>query len=140
MKNTITKIIAAICLASIMVLTLTGCGGFFAEEELIINSVTHKRLEDGSVQLVITYKDDVKEPDVFVLNQGPQGEVGATGKGIESVVPTHDNERNLTVVTITYTDGDVYTFEIPDSATIENVGYVKDEVSGQLFFAQKLSM
>ena len=134
MKNTITKIIATVCLVSVLLLTFTGCGGFFAEEELIINSVTHNRLEDGSVQLVITYKDDVKEPDVFVLNQGPQGEVGQTGKGIESVVPVHDDERNLTVVTITYSDGDVYAFEIPDSATIEHVGYVKDEVSGQLFF------
>lgn len=124
--------ICSICLLAAIV-CLTGCGGFFSEEELQISEVTPVTLGDGSIQLTITYVDDVKEPDVFIIPKGEEGDVGETGNGIETVEAVHDDEKKQTVLTIIYSDRENnpdQTITIPDGVAIVGVEDFYDETTG----------
>ena len=133
-RSMIKKVVALLCFICISLTTLSGCGSFFAEEELIISSVEHKRLEDGSIQITITYADEMKDPDVFVIPKGETGDVGEVGNGIASIIPTYDDEARKTILTVNYTDETQETFEVPYGVSIEAIeGFKEDEITGQLY-------
>ena len=135
-KSIIKRAVSLLCLGCILVsvMAMSGCGSFFAEEELIISSVEHKKLEDGSVQITISYVDDVKAPDVFVLPKGETGDEGAEGNGIASIVPTYDDENRKTVLTVNYTDETTETFEVPYGVSIAEIqGPFEDKIAEKLY-------
>ena len=50
---------------------LTGCGAFFGEEEsLMIQSIESEILEDGNTKITITYSNEGKLPDEFIIPKG----------------------------------------------------------------------
>ncbi len=131
------KIISALCLSAMLlsVLMLSGCGSFFAEEELVISSVTAKAMEDGSTEIVIRYSDEMIDPTVFVIPKGEQGDVGERGNGIDDVTYSHDDEKKLTNVVITFTDTEEapVSFSIPDGSSVANVTEEVDPETGDKY-------
>lgn len=108
---------------------LVGCGGFFEESEsIIIESIEQETLENGDIKIVISYVDDVKNPDEFVI---PKGEAGQTGVGIKDIVTEKDVDNKTTILTITYTDDSIEPteFTIPDGLGVIGIEtkYVESE-------------
>lgn len=131
MKTIICRI-CSVCLL-IATLCLAGCGGFMSEEALQIESVVPVVLGDGSIQMTITYVDDVKDPDVFVIPKGNTGDDGPVGNGIVKIETKHDDEKKQTELTIIYSDQENIpnqTIYIPDGVAIVGVEDVYDEVTG----------
>ncbi|MBE6634567.1 MAG: hypothetical protein E7617_00010 [Ruminococcaceae bacterium] len=131
------KIISAVCLAAMLlsVLMLSGCGSFFAEEELVISSVTAKPQEDGSTLIVISYSDDMIDPTVFVIPKGEQGDAGERGNGIDDVTYSHDDEKKQTDIVITFTDPgeEPISFSIPDGSAVARVSEEEDPETGDKY-------
>lgn len=131
------KIISAICLSAMLlsVLMMSGCGSFFAEEELTISSVTAKAMEDGSTQIIIKFSDELIDPTVFVIPKGEQGDPGETGNGIDDITYSHDDEKKHTNVVITFTDEAVepISFTIPDGSSIASVTEEENPDTGEKY-------
>lgn len=90
-----------LCFLVMMVvcLSLTGCSSFFDDgsEVLEISSIESITLEDGSTILRITYADEERLPDEFII---PKGAEGNGIKGINTV----ENDDGTITVTISFTD------------------------------------
>lgn len=101
-------------------LLLTGCGGFFAEDTVEINSITTETLEDGSTKVTITYVDPEMTPTTFTI---PKGETGKTGNGIKDIKYTQSDDGGRTVVTIEFTDETIEPkiVAIPNGLSIVNI-------------------
>ena len=126
MKKQLCRIgISILLLASML---LSGCGGsFFEEDALQIVSVEREDLPDGSFDLIITYKDDVREPDRFNV---AKGEAGETGIGIEKIEYRNDAVKNKTIATITLSDGTNKEIEIANGVSVVGVQSDVDETTG----------
>jgi hypothetical protein len=75
-----------------------------------IASVTTKK-ENGVTTVTITFTDTTKEPIVFTVSDGANGDDGADGTGIARIKKTATN-GNVDTYTIVLTNGDTYTFTV----------------------------
>lgn len=104
---------------------LTGCGSFFGGETATgIANIEKKELEDGSIELTITYNDEEVDPVVITI---PKGQDGLRGNGIKDIYP--EIGTNSTKIIITYTDTSVPQdeIEIPHGAEIQEILVVDAE-------------
>ena len=111
---------------------LTGCGAFFGEEEsLMIQSIESEILEDGNTKIVITYSNEGKLPDEFIIPKGEQGIDGVIGNGIKDITYQNSSDGKTTILTVTYTDPEVESsiFEIPNGISVTGVEYKLDPIT-----------
>jgi uncharacterized repeat protein (TIGR02543 family) len=120
-----------------MLLTLTGCGGgFFAEEDLQIVSVEAVPGKEGFTNLVVTYADESdRDPDVFPIpngKDGEKGEEGATGTGISKLTYQHNDQKRNTSVLFEFTDKNLapVAFDIPDGLSVSELIPYVDPIAG----------
>ena len=59
--------------------SLSGCFGF-GDEAMEISSITTVTLENGDIQVIITYVDEDMKPTTFVVPKGDSGEDGKDGE------------------------------------------------------------
>lgn len=129
------KVLIFLFTALISLCLLTSCGSFFSDEELMITSITSKVLEDGSTKLIITYNDETKKPDEFIIPRG------LTGNGIKEIKATKGENNGSTTIEIIYTDDNMQpiTFEVKDGNSIQDVEVRKDEETGEEYLVFLLS-
>ena len=133
MKTTLYRILAALLLISS--LFLTGCGGFFQEETILIDYVTDPvELQNGNILVEIYYKDDVIPKTRIEVPKGKQGDDGVAGIGIEKIDATYNAEKKVTDILVTYTDGEEMPFSIPDGVSVVNTTEPEYDENGDLYF------
>lgn len=139
MKKNICRVIS--CCLLIITLFLTGCGGFIAEDDLMIASIESQLMHDGRTKITITYTDETVDPYEFFI---PKGEVGADGKegnGIKEIVYNHDKQNRQTSVVISFTDEKLapVVFDIPDGLSVVGMEDGIDEISKEKYIVFKYS-
>lgn len=116
-----------VSLGLILTPSLTSCSSFFDtnDEATAIKDIVTEVLEDGSTQVTIIFIDEEKEPIVFTIPQGSQGE---TGNGIKSIEQEFNEDHTLLILTITFTDEEMEpkVIEVPvingkDGVSIKNI-------------------
>ena len=99
-------------LVSLLLLTstasLTSC---FDEEAMEISTITTVTLENGDIQVIITYTDEDTKPTTFVV---PKGDAGEDGTGIQGIQLGEKTELNETLIYIKLTNGQSVPVAIPN--------------------------
>ena len=99
-------------LVSLLLLTstasLTSC---FGEEAMEISTITTVTLENGDIQVIITYTDEDTKPTTFVV---PKGDAGKDGTGIQGIQLGEKTELNETLIYIKLTNGQSVPVAIPN--------------------------
>lgn len=88
------KIITGILLVCMIFCTcaLSACGSFFGTDDLFIEDISYQELDDGSIEVTISYLDNVQEDLVFVI---PKGD---TGTSVEKFEPVYDEDDPSLVI------------------------------------------
>ena len=105
----------------IFLLALTSCGGFIAEESLVIQGMNYTVLPDGTTQVVITYTDEEIQPLVLNIPKG------ANGNGISQIYQYQTANKDKTMLSISFTDGTSQTLEIQNGVSISNIASALDK-------------
>ncbi len=89
-----------------MTTSLSSCSSFFnsGDEGTMIKEILTKDLEDGNIEITIKFIDEEKEPVVFVVKQGNNGEQGKEGNGIKSISQEVSEDGKKITLVISYTD------------------------------------
>ena len=117
--------IAILLLVSML---LSGCGGsFFEEETLQIIGIEREDLPNGNFNLVIKYKDDVKEPDRFEIEKGDEGQEGV---GILRIDYKNDPQTNKTIAMVSLSNGTKQNIEIENGVSVTGIDSDIDETTG----------
>lgn len=99
-------------LVSLLLLTstasITSC---FGEEAMEISTITTVTLENGDIQVIITYTDEDIKPTTFVV---PKGDAGEDGTGIQGIQLGEKTELNETLIYIKLTNGQSVPVAIPN--------------------------
>ena len=114
---------------------LSSCSFFNTgkEDSYMIKSIEAEQFEDGSTKVTITYDDEEKEPVVFYIPKGEQGDIGETGNGIAGIENKgSDSSGEYTIMEITYTDTSIPSteFKVPNGVSIEKMESSYNEVTG----------
>ena len=119
------KKISKFILIVLSLFILTGCGSFFGtEEQTGIANIEKKELEDGSIQLIITYYDEEIDPVIMTF---PKGKDGLKGNGINNIEAVPGDENTKLVITYTDTSKLPVEFDIPHGAEIKEIIVVDDK-------------
>ena len=127
------KIIKKVMLVMMIIIgsfSLSGCFGFFEEEEaLLISSINTNTLPNGNIQVVITYQNEDVAPTSFIIPKGNEGEVGAKGNGIREVSVNQKEDGTGSILTISYTDVlmEPTKIDIKDGVSISSITSSVDE-------------
>ena len=102
--------------------SLSGCFGF-GDEAMEISSITTVTLENGDIQVIITYVDEDMKPTTFVVPKGDSGEDGKDGNGIKEITSKQSEDGLNTLVNITFTQENVEPIEVkvPNGVSIVNI-------------------
>ena len=102
--------------------SLSGCFGF-GDEAMEISSITTVTLENGDIQVIITYVDEDTKPTTFVVPKGDSGEDGKDGNGIKEITSSQSEDGLNTLVNITFTQENVDPIQIPvpNGVSIKNI-------------------
>ena len=132
MKKTLISLFTL--LVALCTIMLSSCSSFFEEETLMIESVKATNMDDGRTKITITYVDDVEEPLVFYIPQGPTGEQGEQGVGIEDI-DYEELENGNTLITIKVTDDEIppVQFEVQNGIKILSLKEGVDALSGEKY-------
>lgn len=114
---------------------LSSCSFFNTgkEDSYMIKSIEAEQFEDGSTKVTITYDDEEKEPVVFYIPKGEQGDIGETGNGIAGIENKgSDSSGEYTIMEITYTDTSIPSteFKVPNGVSIETMESSLDNLTG----------
>ena len=112
------KLLTLTAIILLLSVFFSGCGfGAWQEEEGIRSIQEIKRVtdEDGNVYLEITYQDN-SPSDRFLIPKGTS---------ITNVTTNYDSENRVTNVTMSFSEGTDFTFEIPDGADGASVNRVE---------------
>lgn len=112
------KLLTCIALILASTLLLSGCGFSSWQDEEVLKTIKEiKRVtdSDGNVYLEVVYTDD-SEADRFLVPEGVS---------ISSVNSAYNSEEKKTTVTITFSEGEPYSFDIPDGVKGNSVSGVK---------------
>lgn len=106
-------------------MTLSSCNFLSEEEGLVIQNISTRTLEDGDIEMTISYTDESHPHTVVIIPKGDQGE---NGNGIQAISYTQDEKGNTTIQ-ITYTSPDraPVTFTLPGAKSILGVSSHFDE-------------
>ena len=116
-------LLGLISVVSLPLISLTSCSFFKTNDtNTLINSFVCEQLEDGNLQLTITFDDPEQEPMVFIVSQGK------LGNGIESISQVKDEFNSEIDITITYTDENIdpITFSIEEGVYILSINETKN--------------
>ncbi|MCR5184782.1 MAG: InlB B-repeat-containing protein [Bacilli bacterium] len=107
---------------ALLIPTVAACSFVRAEDNsaLGIKEVTWVYDKDGNVVVTITYTDEEKPADEFVV---PKGVAGEDGISIQDITPNIDPVTQITTITITYTDPNkpVTEVEVPSGRGIKEI-------------------
>ena len=108
--------------------SLSGCFGF-GDEAMEISSITTVTLENGDIQVIITYVDEDTKPTTFVVPKGDSGEDGKDGNGIKEITSSQSEDGLNTLVNITFTEeeSDPVVVEVPNGISISGIDKRFDE-------------
>ena len=127
MKNLFKKILLSILIGSCS-LTFSSCFGF-GEEALQINTITTVTLENGDIQVIITYTDEDVKPTTFVVPKGTAGEDGKDGNGIKEITYSQSEDKQNTIVNIAFTQQGVNPVDVivPNGVSVTGIDQSFDE-------------
>ena len=137
MFNKVKKVISLLAIP--LTLTYLSSCSFFntgKEDSYMIKSIEAEQFEDGSTKVTITYDDEEKEPVVFYIPKGEQGDIGetgATGNGIAGIENKGTDETGkYTIMEITYTDTSIPSteFKVPNGASIDRIESSYNDTTG----------
>ena len=108
--------------------SLSGCFGF-GDEAMEISSITTVTLENGDIQVIITYVDEDTKPTTFVVPKGDSGEDGKDGNGIKEITYTQSEDKQTTLVNIAFTQDNVDPVEVkvPNGVSVTGIDQTFDE-------------
>ena len=108
--------------------SLTSCFGF-GEEALQINTITTVTLENGDIQVIITYTDEDVKPTTFVVPKGTAGEDGKDGNGIKEITYSQSEDKQNTIVNIAFTQQGVNPVDVivPNGVSVTGIDQSFDE-------------
>ena len=134
MKKTfiLKKIIMSLVIV-LSLISLASCSSFFGGETSIeIASITHETMSDGNIKITITYTDESKLPDEFIIPKGTDGE---SGVGIKNITTVKNDDEKKTTLTITYTDDKIEPtiFEVPDGLGVLGIETKYDEEENETY-------
>ena len=111
--------------------SLSGCFGF-GDEAMEISSITTVTLENGDIQVIITYVDEDMKPTTFVVPKGDSGEDGKDGNGIKEITSKQSEDGLNTLVNITFTEENVKPIEVkvPNGVSIIDMECPYNEEKG----------
>ena len=121
MKRLFKKLLLSLLIGSCS-LTFSSCFGF-GDEAIEISSITTVTLENGDIQVIITYVDEDMKPTTFVVPKGDSGEDGKDGNGIKEITSKQSEDGLNTLVNITFTQENVEPIEVkvPNGVSIVNI-------------------
>jgi uncharacterized repeat protein (TIGR02543 family) len=126
-----TLFLSIILIASISI-SLTSCSfGLDEDETLEISKISANSLENGDIEIVITYTSDDQTPLTFIIPKGEDGEQGKEGNGIKEIT-IEENDKGQKVLTIYFTDETMepVTQILKESTSISSIEtYVDSETS-----------
>ena len=108
--------------------SLTSCFGF-GEEALQINTITTVTLENGDIQVIITYTDEDVKPTTFVVPKGSAGEDGKDGNGIKEITYSQSEDKQNTIINISFTQQGVNPVDVivPNGVSVTGIDQSFDE-------------
>ena len=127
MKKLFKKIMLFLLIGSCS-LTFSSCFGF-GEEALQINTITTVTLENGDIQVIITYTDEDVKPTTFVVPKGTAGEDGKDGNGIKEITYSQSEDKQNTIVNIAFTQQGVNPVDVivPNGVSVTGIDQTFDE-------------
>ena len=127
MKRLFKKLLLSLLIGSCS-LTFSSCFGF-GDEAMEISSITTVTLENGDIQVIITYVDEDTKPTTFVVPKGDSGEDGKDGNGIKEITYTQSEDKQTTLVNITFTQDNVDPVEVkvPNGVSVTGIDQSFDE-------------
>ena len=109
-------------------LSLAGCALFPENDatKIGIEEITAVPLENGDIEVTITYNSETMDPVKFLI---PAGKEGKNGNGIKSFTPNYDEVTGITTITIEFTDPDVDSldWQVPAGRGVERFASEIDE-------------
>ncbi len=118
-------------LLSLGSLALSGCSSFIEQDAAVgIAGISTRTLDDGNTEITITYTDEDKDPSVFIVSKGNDGNAG---NGIQSITYEENDDGSINV-TIAFTNKgyDNQTFTIPAATSISEITTTTDEETGDV--------
>ena len=108
--------------------SLSGCFGF-GDEAMEISSITTVTLENGDIQVIITYVDEDTKPTTFVVPKGDSGEDGKDGNGIKEITYSQSEDKQNTIVNIAFTQQGVNPVDVivPNGVSVTGIDQSFDE-------------
>ena len=130
MKRLFKKLLLSLLIGSCS-LTFSSCFGF-GDEAMEISSITTVTLENGDIQVIITYVDEDMKPTTFVVPKGDSGEDGKDGNGIKEITSKQSEDGLNTLVNITFTEENVKPIEVkvPNGVSIIDMECPYNEEKG----------
>ena len=127
MKRLFKKLLLSLLIGSCS-LTFSSCFGF-GDEAMEISSITTVTLENGDIQVIITYVDEDTKPTTFVVPKGDSGEDGKDGNGIKEITYTQSEDKQTTLVNIAFTQDNVDPVEVkvPNGVSVTGIDQTFDE-------------
>ena len=124
------KIVKGLLLSFLLIssASLTSCFGF-GEEALQFNTITTVTLENGDIQVIITYTDEDVKPTTFVVPKGTAGEDGKDGNGIKEITYSQSEDKQNTIVNIAFTQQGVNPVDVivPNGVSVTGIDQTFDE-------------
>lgn len=112
-----------------MSVATSSCGFLSSGEAEVTSGIASMIItpnEDGTQTLTITYLDEDKEDDVFILPAG--GETGSDGVSIVGIsIEQIDPYTNLVTIYLANAETPYVTFYIPSGSSITNIEVIKDD-------------
>lgn len=129
------KLILSIFMLALLTFGLASCGGFIAEESVVITDIKITPKEDGSgsnITIITLVDGEYEEEHKFFVANGEKGDTGLTGNGIAGISYAPSLDKKTTICTITFTDEEVEPkqIEIPNGSSIASVYTSPDDETG----------
>lgn len=118
------KKIRLFLLSALMLFSLSSCSSFFADDGMMIDSITTEMDADGNTIVTIAFTDDYYDNVEFTIpapEDGETGPQGPIGNGIRSI--TKVTEEGQDYLLITFTDENMAPAKIalPDTVSIDSI-------------------
>lgn len=129
------KLILSIFMLALLTFGLVSCGGFIAEESVVITDIKITPKDDGTgsnITIITLVNGEYEEEHKFFVANGDKGDTGESGNGIAGITYAPSADKKSTICTITFTDEEIEPkqIEIPNGSSIASVYTSPDDETG----------
>lgn len=118
------KKIRLFLLSALMLFSLSSCSSFFADDGMMIDSITTEMDADGNTIVTIAFTDDYYDNVEFTIpapKDGETGPQGPIGNGISTITKVMEEGQDYLLITFTDENMAPAKIALPDTVSIDSI-------------------